>query len=689
VKGDQGIKLLIVHDSMSDAERFTSTLRNAGLPVRSERVDDVEDMVLELKENAYDLILCALDLLNFDPADAISELNRISQDVPMIGISENKSEQMLVDLMNLGLSDVVSKQHLTHLVKVVEREFHRVEASQQRFLFEKAYGETEARCNNLMESSRDAIAYISDGMHIHANRVYVSMFGFEVVEELESIPILDMIASEEHAAFKKFLRKYEKKRVSGAQYETKGRYSDGSLFEATMEFSPASIDGEPCTQLIIRDSSTNEALAAQIHELSSQDPLTHLYNRQYFLDTLNQRCQDRTGDEALIYIMMDNFKAIRDETGIASSDVAITEIAERLRDQVRDDDLLARFDDHTFILCSRNRDDKAVGALAEGIRHAIDEHTFEKSGQFIVTHCSIGISYAGENTDGGRVIQQAVHACDKASKQGGNKVVVYMPDTSDTASDEWQAHMTETLRKALKEDRLSLLFQPIVSLQGDTEENYCVLLRLQGEKGLLSPDDFLPLAKTKGLDLDIDRWVIQHAITQLSEHRKQGRNINFFVTLCGRSLTDQSLILYILDCLKQANLRADCLIFQVDDKHVRKHLQEAKTFLQGLKKIQSRFAIDNFELDDRAGSLITTLPADYIKLKGVISENLATNAEHQKIIKQASALTKEHKMSLVAKSVEDANCLAILWGSGVDYIQGFFLQEPAEALTYDFSSDDM
>ena len=689
MKGDQGIKLLIVHNSMSDAETFTSTLRNAGLPVRSTRVEDIEDMIAELQETPHDLILCALDVPDLDPAEAVSELQRINQDLSLIGIVAEKTEQMLIDLMNLGFADVVSQQHLGHLVKVIEREFHRAEAAQQRDHFEKAYGESEERCNHLMESSRDAIAYISDGMHIHANLVYVNMFGFETVEDLESIPILDMISPQEHTAFKKFLRKYEKKRAGNAEYQTKGRYSDGNLFDAVMEFSPASIEGDPCTQLIIRDSSTNKELAEQLEQLSSQDALTHLYNRQYFLDGLNQRCTERTGQEALIFIMIDNFKDIRDQVGIASCDIVITEIAELLKANVDDDDLLARFDDHTFILCSRKRDQDATKVLAENIRKAVDEHTCEKSGEFIVTSCSIGISFAGQYADSVKLIRQVEEACEKSSQQGGNKVSTFVPDTSDHSSEEWQEHMAETIRKAISEGGLSLLFQPMVSLQGDTHENYCVLLRLQEEKKLLLPDEFLPQAIAKGLDLDIDRWVIEHAIQVLSEHRKQGRNMNFFITLCGRSLTDPTLIVYILEQLKQAKLRPDCLVFQVDDRQVRKHLQDAKIFLHALKKVNIRFAIDNFEVDDRAGNLLKTLPANYLKLKGIVCENLASNTEHQQIIKAASALTKEHQMSLVAKSVEDANCLAILWGSGVDYIQGFFLQEPAKMLSYDFTSDDM
>ncbi|MBT7445290.1 MAG: EAL domain-containing protein [Methylococcales bacterium] len=691
---DQSIRLLIIDDSMSDAERFSSTLRNAGIAVRTERVDDVEDMILELKEAEYDLILAANELLDFDAKMAYIEAHKINPNLPVIIISENKTEEMLINLMAAGITDVISKQNLNHLAKVVEREFKSVQAITQASEFKQAYKETEARCSHLMESSRDAIAYLSEGMHIHANSVYVNKFGFEIAEELEGVPVLDMISPDDHAAFKKFLRKYEKKRDGNAEYEVKGRYSDDSLFDATMEFSPASIEGEPCIQLIIRDRSNNKELEEKIAHLTNQDMLTNLYNRQYFLESMGQTLHDEsqnTGTEALLYIMMDNFKEVRQQAGMTGSDHVITEIANIIKSSTDQTDTLARLDDYSFVIFSSVREAGEVQSLAESICKQIKEHSFENSGQFITTECSIGVSYAGKShRDINKLIAQSEATCEKANTAGGNQVMVFVPDSSDTSTDEWQDHMSDLVIKSMANGQMTLNFQPIVSLQGDPDENYCVLLRLRDDDGkVIMPTDFFPAAKKKGIDIDIDRWVIRQSIKTLSEHRKQGRNINFFITLSGESLEDKSLIIWVLDCLKEFTLRPDCLVFQVSDYQVRKHLQAAKEFLQGIKKIKARFAIDNFELDNRAGNLIKTFPADYIKLKGEISMDLATNVDNQSTIKEASKLAKSNNMNLIAKSVEDANCLAVLWGTGVDYIQGFFLQEPAESLSYDFTSDGM
>jgi len=183
-----------------------------------------------------------------------------------------------------------------------------------------------------MESSRDSIAYVHEGMHIFANGSYLEMFGFDNLEEIEGTPILDMVAPDEHASFKDFLRSFGKEGHEDTTLETRGMLPDGNFFAAIMEFDTASIDGEPCTQIIIRSQGVNnKELEQKIKFLSNQDVFTGLFNRQYFIEELELAVTNvvaGTESAAIVYLLVDNFKEIKDNVGIGIADMVISDIAD-------------------------------------------------------------------------------------------------------------------------------------------------------------------------------------------------------------------------------------------------------------------------------------------------------------------------------------------------------------------------
>ena len=238
------LNLLVVEESRNDAEALANILRNAGYKYRLTHVEDKQDLDSALENQVPDLILCAMGL-DLSLQDVIATLHSKEQDVPVIAIGETCDEPSIIQTMQAGASDLCSYDQPNHLQLVAGREVGQLMLRRENLRFQQQYQESEKRAHQLMESSRDAIAYIHEGMHIFANHSYLDMFGFLNMEEIEGTPILDIVAPDLQDKFKEFLRNYGKDSEQESELKTRGVLPNGDHFDAVMEFAPASIESEP------------------------------------------------------------------------------------------------------------------------------------------------------------------------------------------------------------------------------------------------------------------------------------------------------------------------------------------------------------------------------------------------------------------------------------------------------------
>jgi len=595
--------------------------------------------------------------------------------------------------MRQGAADLCSYDQPEHLQLVVKREMSQIKTGQSAQNYELKFRESEKRARILMESSHDAIAYVHEGMHIFANSPYLEMFGFSELEEIEGTPILDMVAPEDHDEFKDFLRNYSKDGEQEGSLETHGMLPDGKKFDAEMEFAPASIDGEPCTQIIIRSQAgSSEELERKLKYLSKQDVLTGLYNRQYFIEELELAVTDAlsgSSSAAVIYLVMDNFKQIKDNLGIGAADMVISDIGNLLHDQAQENDIVARFGDHSFALLRRDCDSEAIQALSENLRHIVEEHIADVKEQSVTTTCSIGMSIVAESTPSAHeVISRADLACEVARSSGGNRVHLHNPVVDEKLGKERDQQMHALIKDALERDQFQLLYQPIVSLQGEEGGKYEVLLRMLNDEGdHILPTQFLPIAEQTGQITEIDRWVIQNAIRTLTEHRAQGADTQFFIKISAATLQHGELLQYIGNCMKVTRLPGHALTFEIAEKHAAQHLKHAKVFVKTLQELHCKTALEHFGAGPNSFQLLKHLPVDFLKIDGSFIHNLASDNDNQAMVRSILATANSMNRQCIAEYVQDAHSLAVLWQSGIQFIQGNFLQEPSEALDYDFSSE--
>ncbi len=684
---DTHLRLIIVDDSLDDAERCVSNLRPLGYAIRSTRVENADDFIEALEAGDYDLVLCSLDASSLPLSEIVTQLSELDPPPPIIALADEGDATTPESVMTVGACHLVNKASAVHLRMVVGRELENVRRSRLLAALQTSYLDSEKRCQVLMESSRDAIAYVHDGMHVYANVAYLDLFGFESFDEIEGTPLMDMAATADQSKLKEFLRK-QIRNSGNEKLELKLRHADQSSFSGEMEFSRATIDGEACTQIVIRDQTNSKELERQITLLSQTDQLTGLFNRQHLITVLQQQFSDegKAKPATLCLLQLDNFDALRDEVGVLGADQVIKGVGELLGEASPDEAVSARFEGATFAILIPRTEKADTQNFAQSMVKAVSKFSAKVGGTTVNTTCHIGMCQLDDGVgDANEALSRAERAL-VASRDGKESVATYAPKAGEKSQKQLDTEWTKRFDQALQKNEMRLLFQPIVSLGGDETERFEVLVRMTVDGKEMTEIEFLPIAERTNMLNAVDRWVILNTLKKLVVKLKENENTVFFVRLTRGALEDGELFRWIHDRVKALKLPHGSLVFQFDEQDALSHLKQARAFSFALHKINCKISLDNFGTGPNPFQLLKHVPADFLKINTAFMDGLLSNQKNQEAIQKIAAKAKELGKPTIAPSVEDAGSLSVLWSLGTDLIQGNFLQKPIDTPSYDFSA---
>src|SRR5688572_16293168 len=396
---DAVIRLLLVEDQLEDAEHLISMLRNGGMAIRPQRPESLEDLDNLLSSSPIDMVLARGDAKYIAFADLAKRIEATGKDIPVLATADKLDEATVIGNMTAGARETALRSKPEHVQAVVRNEFQALLARRGLRHLEAALRETERRCDNLISSSRDPIAYVHEGMHIRANQAYLEMFGFEDFEEIEGVSVLDLIASQHADSFKQLLKRLGKGEPPPKQLELKAQRADGSSFDAVMEFAQATYEGEACLQIIFRQQTVDPEMVKELDTLRQRDALTGLYNRQHFMTEVEAavaRAAEGQGQQAFLLIEPDHYENLLAEIGLAHADELVKVIADRLATALDEQTLAARLSDHGFAVLCLQHDHMRSQAQAERIRDAFHGHILEVGERSVNLGVSIGGVQIGE-----------------------------------------------------------------------------------------------------------------------------------------------------------------------------------------------------------------------------------------------------------------------------------------------------
>lgn len=686
-KTDNVVRLVLVEDSVEEAEQVISILRNAGLAVRPTRAEDAEQAQAAI-EQLQDMVIVGTRPRKIAAAQLVQQINKTGKDIPVLQLVDSVNAEQLAKAMREGVRALALRTATDHLQLTVKSELEDLRARRNVRRLEAALRDSERRAQMLMESSSEPIAYVHEGMHVRANPAYQEMFGIEDFGEIEGMPILDMIAPKDADQFKQILRQISKGEKPPEKLNLKAQRQDGSTFDAVMELSEASIDGEPCTQIVFRQQSVSPEIAEQLETFKRQDVVTGLLNRQTFADELQKLVGAAVAgkiDQALAYVEIDDYKRHLDVIGVAGADTLLGQMGALIRKRIAPHDVAGRVADHTFAIVLTERSHTASAEAIKALLKAIEETIFEVGRTSISLNCSAGVCLFTEKiASGHEVLQRAADACRAAQNDGGNRIQVFDPAAKEKAIEAEIQQWVALIKQALTKDGFILMYQPIVSLMGEPGERYEVLLRLAGPKGEVMPSVFFPVAERVGLLPHIDRWVISRVIQTIAERERQGIQTTFFVKIMPESVADGSILPWLAQQLRNARVPGDRLVFEMPESKVVTNLKPVHLFQRGLEQLKCMFALEQFGAGLQSFQLLKHVPANIVKVDRSFMADLAKSAENQAKIKELASAARDQGKQTIAEFVEDAASMSILFSAGVSYVQGNFLQEPMHSMGYEF-----
>lgn len=686
---DTTLRLTLVDDSAEDAEAIVSTLRNGGIAVRPLRPVDAGELGQMVAGQPMDLLLASRSAKGIPLATVLSQVDASGKDIPVIVLADAISEADLLADQAAGARAIALRGRPEHVLTVLRREWADLDARRSQRRLEGQMRETERRCDALISSSRDPIAYIHEGMHIRANDAYLEMFGFESFEDVEGLSLLDLVGPQYVNDFKALLKKLSKGEPPPPRFELEARSIDGDSFPATLEFATATYEGEACVQVVFRRREEfDPELAREVEDLRQRDMVTGLLNRPTFLRELeNAVAQVARGEDqyALLLIEPDHYQRLLQDIGIDSADALAAALAARLSEKLDEGTLAARFGERTFAVLLRGNHAQTA-ALAEKLRASYASHVFNVGERSASVTASIGGVQIGEKIASvGPVLTRATDGLQTATNLGGNRIEIFDPGAVDRAEEERVQNWIKRLQEALQDGSFRLYYQPVVNLQDEPGEVYEALLRLESNGEVVLPQSFIGIAEENGLLDAIDRWVVNRAIEVLAERKRAGRDTRLVVKVSPASFADNRLLDLIAKQLAAHDVPGDRLWLQTPEAKVFTHLRQAQTFQSAAAKLGCQVGLEHFGAGLDSFQLLSHFQPTFLKIDRVFSEDLGKNTEHQQKIREIAERAQALGILTVAEHVQDAATMAFLFTASVDYVEGNFLAVPGPAMNYDFS----
>jgi diguanylate cyclase (GGDEF)-like protein/PAS domain S-box-containing protein len=688
------LHLLLLTHNQNNAENLVSLLRNSGRATRAHMVSSLEDFSTQIQEKTWDLVLAEPKAQDIEPKELFKTIKRLDKDLPVIMLAEDVDPMQLEFYLKLGACDVVPEDESNLLSMVIQRELANLNSRRTLRTTQVKLRDAEKRCQGLLESSNNAITFLHDGMHIYANQAYLDLFGYRNVDDLEGMPVMDMVAGSDQEYLKQSLKSFL---TTGGHVDLNynGLKTDGSTFPLTMSLSSATYADESCTQVVIRAHSNNSELKAKFKEINSRDLLTGLYNKPYFMDSLESavdRAVLKGNVSAAMYINIDKYGKVKSQVGINNTDTVLCSVANYLKSAVNKSDTLARIGEDVFAWIRPNINAEEALVAAEKFRKGIENLVIDANSQTVTITASVGVALINDSCSDPRDILQRAHQASDAVRynQGhkeGNGIHLFL--AQEAVLDNAAKGIENQVIEALKAGSFDLLFQPLVNLKGNEQEHYETLISMpQSDSAEVCAGDFLN-GSTINDDLKrkIDRWVILHSTKLLSEHRQQHSETRLFVNLSAASFMDDTLISWIGVALSAAKLDSDAVIFQFNEEDATKFLTQAQAFTANLKANNYECSLSRFGCSLKPFQTLKHLTLDYVKVDGSFTHEL-NKPESLATLKEMLAELHGQKLKSIIPLVESASAVASLWQLGTHFIQGYYVQAPQTGMVYNFSDDD-
>jgi diguanylate cyclase (GGDEF)-like protein len=454
-----------------------------------------------------------------------------------------------------------------------------------------------------------------------------------------------------------------------------------SILQLSLEFSLVRM----CECFEVERQRTDEELKRREEELAflaTHDPLTGLPNRTLILDRVEQmlaRSRRSQTPVAALFVDLDNFKSINDTLGHGAGDELLRAVTARLNGVIRDADALGRLGGDEFVVVSEELSlaagpelvaERLLEALKQPFKLGADEETH------LTVTASIGIA-VGDHTSAEELLRNADIAMYRAKWDGKNRYIVFETGMQDVLQDRMELEMD--LREALEKDEFFLAYQPTIALSDMSPTGVEALIRWEHPvRGVVQPDDFIPLLEETGLIVEVGKWVLEEACKQGAAWRAAGYPIGMAVNVSGRQLDTDQLIVDIERALAESGLDPGALTVEITETTLMRNVEETARRLAQVKALGVRIAIDDFGTGYSSLAHLQRFPVDALKIDRSFISGLSNNQEGETLMHTLVQLGKALSIETFAEGIEQQHELSLLREQDCDSGQGFLFARPLD-----------
>ncbi len=546
----------------------------------------------------------------------------------------------------------------------------------ERLEAEQAVRQSEERMRKFAEATEEGLAFHRDGRILDANASLQRMTGYTLAE-LVGRSIFDFIQPEYRALAQEYTR-----RGREYPYELAMRHKDGHAIpiEAVGKTLPQQQD--EYRVVVVRDITARKQAQERARFLALHDPLTQLPNRRHLMLQLARTvatAQERRRRSAVLFLDLDHFKTVNESLGHEAGDQLLCEVARRLQEGVKATDFVAHVGGDQFVvllsgLRGRAAAAAAADALIERIRavYTIGETQLSPSP-------SVGISVFPDDGYGpDELLRRADAAMQQAKESGRGTRLFYTPDMEGQPAEVLQQE--HLLREAVFHDALELHYQPQVQVASGRLVGLEALVRWRHpQRGLVGPDDFIPLAESRGLITPIGRWVLREACRQLKAWHNEGLAlVPVAVNLSAIEFRQRDVAGEIARVLQETGLEPQYLEVEITETTLMQHAEHTRATLQALQAMGVAVTVDDFGTGYSSLTYLKRYPLDKLKVDRSFVADTPADGDDVAIVTAIVQLARSLQLQSVAEGVQTPEQLTLLQSLGCELAQGFGIAPPMD-----------
>jgi diguanylate cyclase (GGDEF)-like protein/PAS domain S-box-containing protein len=543
---------------------------------------------------------------------------------------------------------------------------------------------SEERYRTVFHTSLDCITLsrLSDGYYIDVNKAFLDLIGIEPEEIVgrTSIELGIWADPGARAEIVELLRRDS----SFRDFQTEFVKKNGEKIWVLISAAVIEIGSTPCIVSAIRDISGAKAAESTIHTLALYDPLTGLPNRRLLFERLGQTLSDETQSgrlKALLLVDVDNLKTLNDTLGHHAGDLVLQEVARRIAACAHEADTVGRLGGDEFVVIldelSEIPEEAATQAKAVGqqILTAIGQPCLLDSRECL-TAASMGVTIFGdrENT-ADEILQKSDIALHLAKADGRNTLRFFSPALQAVVNA--QAVLENDLRQAIKAKQFALYYQPQVE-RGRMTGSEALIRWMHPTRGIVSPDEFIPVAEQSRLILPMGDWVLETACRQIASwaSRPQTARLSISVNISALQFRQPEFVESVLDALRRTGANPRCLKLELTESMLVENFEDVIAKMTELKSHGLSFSLDDFGTGYSSLAYLKRLPLDQLKIDRSFVRDMLVDLTSGAIAQTIVSLGRAMELTVVAEGVETEEQRGFLAGLGCHCFQGYLFSRP-------------